>query len=291
VIEHFNVGKTIYADSSNLHNYSYENFKKMLKNRFGTLLYFHSKGKIHVYFAGSAVTHNNKPFEQYGYKTNFSISLIDFISGNRFDDWYANRDVIVGGWNEDGECSQFRRFDLTGTAWVWNNRMGDTEKLHVWVSDMTKKSSLEEAAVRKNTLVDLPGLRDRLEYRGMIKLLDSLKSLQLERSKLRVAFINELREADRWHNYWHEGRHQLDYSLRPKYYCNQDSTEYWAKLSQIAFAKFPSIELKRAFNYRPDDGPKGGHTAGDMRIVKEYYNWMVAHKAEIKGLDNSRPLL
>ncbi|MDD4604309.1 MAG: hypothetical protein PHF97_10955 [Bacteroidales bacterium] len=281
----------VYKDSSNLHKYTYDNFKSMLKERFGTLVYFHSKGDIHVYFGGSAVIHEDKSFEQYGFKTNFSFSLIDFIFGNRFDDWYVNRDVIIGGWNEDGECSHFRRFDLTSTARVWDDRMADPEKLSSWANETAQKSSLEEAAARKNTLTDLPGLRDRLQYRGLIALLDSLKLLQLDQRQLRVAFIIGLRGSDSRHNYMHEGRHQLDYSLRSKHYDNQDSTEYWAKLSQIAFARIPAIELSRAFIYRPDDGPRGGHTAADMRIVTEYYNWMVAHKAEITSLDDSRPIL
>lgn len=270
--------------------YSEVDFRKALRDRFGTLLYFHTKGRIHAYFAGSAVIREVKPFEQYGYKANFNFSQVDFVFGNAYDFWYINKSLRIGGWDESGENSHFRRNVLTGPIWVWNERAKSEELLNKWKSEIDKESLQDDSLARLNKLADLPGLRDRIEYRFITKTLDSLKALNLEGEKLRAAFINTLMECDNQHNYWHEGRHNLDANLNSSWFHNHDSYEYWAKLSQISFANLPSFELERAFYYNPK-GPNNGHSAADAKIVTEYYNWMNNHKNEIKGLDSKRPIL
>lgn len=278
----------LYPNSSK--KYSEEDFRKTLMDRFGTLLYFHTKGRILVYFAGSAVIREVKPFEQYGYKANFNFSQIDFVFGNAYDFWYFNQGLKIGGWDEDGENSHFRRNVLTGPIWVWNERAKNPDLLKKWKDEIEKESLRDDSLARLQTFVDLPGLRDRIEYRFIKKTIDSLKSLNLESEKLRTAFIKTLMEYDNSHNYWHEGRHNLDVILHSSLFHSHNSYEYWAKLSQISFANIPSFELERAFYYNPK-GPNNGHTAADKKIVTEYYNWMSIHKNEIKGLDMTRPLL
>jgi hypothetical protein len=280
---------TLYPNNSK--KYSEEDFRKTLMDRFGTLLYFHSKGRIHVYFAGSAVIREVKPFEQYGYKANFNFSQIDFVFGNAYDFWYFNQGFRIGGWDENGENSHFRRNVLSGPIWVWNEHAKNQDLLNKWKCEIDNESLQDDSLARLQTLVDLPGLRDRIEYRFTISILDSLQSLNLEGEKLRTAFIKTLMEYDNRHNYWHEGRHNLDADLHSSIFHNHDSYEYWAKLSQISFANLPSFELERAFNYNPKTGPNDGHTGADAKIVTEYYNWMNTHKNEIKGLDTKRPLL
>ncbi len=272
-------------------NNSVEVFRKTLLDRFGTLLYFHTKGSIHVYFGGSAVVREVRPFETYGYKTDFDFALVDFVFGNVFDYWYNNQGFLIGGWNEGGINSHFRRNTTYGPIWVWNERIKTQEARDKWKNQVDRETMHNDSVAAISPLADLPGLRDRLEYRFNMKVLDSLQALNLSQTALRTAFIRTLWEYENDHNYWHEGRHNLDTQLRVKGYRNMDSTEYWAKLSQIAFARMPSLELKMVMNYHPTTGPDNGHTAADAKLVRQFYEWMQAHRNEIQGLDEHRPLL
>jgi hypothetical protein len=194
-----------------------------------------------------------------------------------------------GGWAQADKIIIVRPGYADAALRTWSN-LTDPAQRSETEEKIGRLSAGDDAAARKDRGAFLPGLAERLEWRGYDDLLSGLRARGLTGSDLKQAFVIELNRINLDSSIFaHEGRHVLDKVLLGDKLSSEEM-EYRAKLSEVAFCEKPQVCFGSIFNANIGDATSP-HGRANKRIAEQLLDWMESHQAEIKGLDKSRPLL
>ena len=130
----------------------------------------------------------------------------------------------------------------------------------------------------------------RLLHQGRDQLLARLKDQDLQGTALRLSFLDEYRQAVLESSIFaHEGRHAIDKLGWLSFLSSDATTEFNAKLSEVAFAPEPRLALGAIFSNTI--GSHTPHGQANQQIMKGLVGWMKEHSHEIPRMDHDRPLL
>jgi hypothetical protein len=152
--------------------------------------------------------------------------------------------------------------------------------------EQARESALDEERAAREPAGYLPGLAMRLRHQGLERLQERLREAGLEGENLQLAFLAALERATLESSIFaHEGRHVLQ-QQRAR---NAGSGEFFAKLSEVAFAPEPRLALGAIFS--ANIGDRTPHGRANQKIMKGLVSWMKMHAGEVPKLDPERPLL
>jgi hypothetical protein len=149
-------------------------------------------------------------------------------------------------------------------------------------------SVLDWRLAAADSIAYLPGVAARLRRDGRDVIIDSLRRAGVPDSALRRAFVRVASRLIRESSIVaHEGRHAIDDALGVPF--SPEAREFRAKLSEVAFAEHPKIVMSSIVH--PNIGDATPHGRANAQVMLGLIRWMRAHRAEIRGLDASRPIL
>jgi hypothetical protein len=268
--------------------YDYESFLHEARKRFGMNTFQKERGDYHIYILGESVYQTNENVVQYGYNAPFNYYLVDHIVGTNVRG-YLYEYFEWGGWSEKGEVNENRRLVLEGTITKWEKICQKTTAQIDSICHSLEQR--DDSVLRNKEIADLPALRERFEWQALKYIYDSLEQKGYSGTDLHKKFISQIRLDEYLSSTLaHEGRHVIDtkYNIAGN---DHVQTEFTANFSSIAFAPVPQMSLSRVFIYDPESKDPTGHGKADTKIVEGFLTWMKAHKTEIKGFDQSRPVL
>ena len=268
-----------------------KDFEAILSSKFGAVIRVQSDGVNY----GHIVQAEQRQIEQYGHKAQIRLLVLDSMISNSYTTWLWDGRASVGGWATPATDSTPNtvvevRADVAANAW---EAITDPDIIRRNKEMLQRWGIQDDQRAKSNPYSFLPGLRLRMTLRGNEKVLRSIKEQDASGTDLQDKFISEYeRLYDEGAIFAHEGRHALDRSGHwwSKWSHLPEELEYRAKLSQVAFAPEPLIVMSAIFD--SNIGRHGDpHGMANERIMKGLVVWMGMHHAEIKGLDETRPLL
>jgi hypothetical protein len=165
--------------------------------------------------------------------------------------------------------------------------MADTAETRRAAAQIAADSVADLVRARTTPAAYFPSVAARLERDGRRVLLDSLRRAGHTGADLEATFERAIGDATVESSIFaHEGRHAIDAALGVK---GAPELEYRAKLSQVDFAPLPRLAFSSIMS--PEAGDATPHGIANLRVLKGLLAWVESHAAEIRGLDQSAPLL
>jgi hypothetical protein len=277
--------------------YSDSNFKDEIYKRFGTIFkdvkpYYTSLGKTGLFLFAHTISDSQKLIEQYGYSTTIHFVNLDFMYANSYDGWFlGSKTGRLGGWNGKSLIVQMRRAYSNAPLFYWK-KITDEKLRKEWEEKIEELTIKDETIAKENPYAYLPGLVNRMRYKSLIKLKDSLEKQGLSGNELRIAFISEFETYTiNASIVGHEGRHTIDKKYRFIFEPFCKDFEYRAKLSEILFSNDPFFSFAYSPVYLRNMTSKSKHSQGSRKIVINLVNWMNQNKNDIKGFNTEKATL
>lgn len=257
------------------------------EKRFGTYVLIGKTGGHVDLHMGHRVVDRLMPVEQYGRKAQVRFIAIDGVVSNGYSQWMYDDSSGDGGWGTPKEIYQVRPRYADGPLREWAlaadpaTRAEDEKKT-------AEETARDLAAERETPIRYFRGLALRLRRQYLDTVLADLKAKPLTGDALRDAFLARVE-----HEHFtssivlHEGRHAIDLAAGEKHATWE--LEYRAKLSEIALA--PSAREALASVLDNDIGGDSPHGKATEKLARGLVEWMQQHRAEITGLDTTRPML
>jgi len=267
-------------------------FEEELFKRFGTKINNGKGGNQIMFFAGHSVINDRRIIEQYNRQAKITYLSLDYIIGNIYPHWYFGF-FGVGGWATiDHEIIRIRTvtFNENSPLRAFNRLINEKEREY-WLKEIKEKSIQDDSIASSNPYEILQGLSERMKYQCYNSIIDSLRLLHDNKYELKIHFLSYVNSVIVDASiYNHEGRHILDsyvdYPDNTMMFTSEER-EFRANLSGIAFSSDPKIIIAEGTLRREDPA----HENANKRIIKGLVDWMEMNKQEIKGLNNTHPLL
>jgi len=258
----------------------------VLEQRFGAHVMRSSATSDHYdVFMGHAVIDETRTVEQYGQRAELRFVQLDAMVSNGFASWYWEHGASSGGWGGAEGMWQVRSGYANDPLSVWR-QLNTPDELRALRAEIERESKADRERAASDPHAYLPGLAARLSHQGRTRLKERLEAEGLSGEALRMTFLGEYERAVQESSIFaHEGRHAID----ARGLGETGTSEYTAKLSQIAFAPEPRLAFGGIlFGNIGGDSP---HGKANKKLVKGLVRWMDAHAGEIDGLKEDRPLL
>lgn len=263
--------------------YSDRGFLTETEKHFGARGFTGRTGSFNGYVLclGHIVDQKKISVDQYGYQADLVFTQIDMMASNGYTSWFWE-DKAIGGWATSSEIIQIREAYLEGPFSAWNA-----------ISDSSERQKNEEIinAFLNQTYSDdaklTEGLARKLRFDALNDLYQKLYLKGLRGKDLKLAFLSA------YENYRfeasivaHEGRHSIDRKYMPSEFASWDSEqrEFNAKLSQIAFATEPRLELAQMLY----ELGNSGHSRANRRITDLAVEWLRINKESVVGYSDKK---
>jgi hypothetical protein len=260
-----------------------------LRKRFGAEINLGETGGVLDLHYGHVFIDDAREVEQYGHKAKVRLVSLDRLVSNGYESWVWDGRQAHGGWAESDKIIIVRPGYADSALTLWSN-LTDPVQRQETEEKIAKLSAGDDEAARRERGAFLPGLSERLEWRGYNALLETLRARGLSGVALKQAFVIELNRIKLDSSIFaHEGRHVLDKVVLGDT-LSAEEMEYRAKLSEVVFCEQPQLCFGSIFNANIDD-KTSPHGRANKRITEQLLDWMESHKSDISRLDGERPLL
>ena len=225
--------------------------------------------------------------EQYGRKASLRFVELDSMVSNGYGTFLGDESGGDGGWATDKEIYQVRSMYANGPLADWQY-FADEETRERKDKELAEETERDRERAKRRAIGEFPGMTRRLYRQYLTAVMAELQAKGLSGETLRDAFLARI-EEDEFHSsiLLHEGRHSIDKLSKERFKVWE--LEYRAKLSEIALAPAPRAALESVLdNTIGGDSP---HGRANEKLAQGLVAWMEAHRAEIKGLDPSLPML
>ena len=265
--------------------YSSKTFIKFTRTHFGA---YRTTGIVNghnSFYVAHSVSDETYDIRQYGQEVKTQVVTLDEMASSDFSGWFLN-EPRVGGSAKKNLYLAYRRSAFNETIQVWY-MVSDKIERERTVKKIAKMSESDLNRAKSDPHAFLPGLSFRLAFRFFTKIYDDLEKKGNSGAELKLKFLSVLDQITNDILVIHEGRHVIDYQIG-----NFSSTvlEYRAKLSELAFSKYPTANLRFAV-YKPNMGANTTHGNSQLKIVRKLVTWMKANSSEITGYDNTKPTI
>jgi len=268
--------------------FSLDNVEHEIDKRFGAALRIgNSTGWFSITW-GHKVIEYKALAEQYGFKATLNFRSLDYMMSNGFVGWYFNNLGTIGGWQNGDLIYQVRPKYLTDPTIAWNNVSNSKAMLEQ--EEKIKKELKKDALLSdENKIVIFPGMLKQITFMSQRDLFMEIKEAGYSGDELQQKFMSAYKKLTFDNEIlFHEGRHMIDRIVEKKKGVDykKEELEYRAKLSEIAFAKYPFMSLSSILKIGIDNSP---HGRANERLVKELYDWMDKNWREVEGIDPNLP--
>ncbi len=276
--------------------YSRARFLSEVGNRFGTELRLGANGNFGGLdlILGHRVGVEQKTVQQYGRRVELRLVSVDMMAENGYSGWFWDGRAAPGGWGAYPEIAWIREAYLGEPYHYWRE-LTDARERSAWEEESARLGAGDDRLAAANPYAYLPGVTRRAYYAQAKRIYDSQKAQGYGGTDLCLAFVSEfLRVKLESSILAHEGRHAIDqaqFSWR-SHLWSAETTEFRAKLSEVAFAPDPKFALvSGSILGDPNVAGRSTHSSANLRMKKMLLKWMERHSSEIRGLNRSRPLL
>ncbi len=246
-------------------------------------------GDFDVHF-GHRVVDDRRTIGQYGHTASVRFVVLDGMVSNGYQTWVWDGRAQHGGWGGASEIVQVRSAYADGPMQAWSE-VSDPKRRAELDEQIARESAEDHVRAASDPYAYLEGLALRMRTGANMRILQALQKRGLEGPALRTAFIAEFERASIESSIFaHEGRHAIDSADPADALRSGAEREYRAKLSEVAFAPDPFMALPMGI-ISADIGNDTPHGMANLRLMQRLIGWMSTHAAEIKGLDDQRPLL
>jgi hypothetical protein len=261
-----------------------------IRDRFGAEDYIGNTVGYHGLLLGHIIHDEPREIEQYGYRAEFRLVVIDRMISRDFTSWYGTTNV--GGWGTPSTMYQVRAAYLAEPfqrlGWVT-----DAAQRAKLLADIAKTERDDRARCARDRYADPASVAQRIKLAASDDIYVALRARGLTGGDLALAFVSEtLRLNVEATVFAHEGRHSLDqrYFKDQFAHMSDDERELRAKFSEVIFASRPKLALTGSIlGARLDE--TAGHGLANRRFRTLLVDWMTAHTAEIPDLDPAAPLV
>jgi hypothetical protein len=257
-----------------------------LARRFGAIVNLGTTAGYPDLHYGHSVLDAQREVLQYGRAARVRFVALDGIVSNGFQSWAWNGRAGHGGWANAEMIVQIRPLYAVSPLDDWRDLHDSTAQREA-ARRIAADSAADVMRARTTPVAFFPGLEARLDRDGERALLDSLTAAGLSGTALEAAFTRELGNATVESSIFaHEGRHAID-AADPE--LSVEEREFRAKLSQVAFARYPRLAFDGIVDANHGDATP--HGQANRRVMEGVLAWMTANLDEIAGVDRSLPLL
>jgi hypothetical protein len=251
-----------------------------LARRFGALVNLGvTAGTLDLHYGHGAID-EERTVEQYGERGAIRFVSLDGLVSNGYQTWAWDGESAHGGWGTRDLIVQVRPAYAGGGPAAWRALHEEPDAVEVGAREAAE---LERA--RQERCVYLPALRDRLRWQGLAQIRDSLRDAGFEGTALRNAFLSEFEAATVESSIFaHEGRHVIDHRLGME---DSEELEFRAKLSEVAFARYPRLAVRAILS--PSMGDATPHGRANLRVMCEVVEWLTTNPPAV--LDPELPVL
>jgi hypothetical protein len=236
---------------------------------------------------GHRVLDEGRTVEQYGHTGSVRFVALDAIVSNGFQSWAWDGRAQHGGWASKGLIVQVRPAYVGDPVFAWR-AMTDSTQLRRHAEQIAADSAADLIRARETPIAYFASAAARIERDGRRALLDSLRGAGYAGTELEAVFEREVGSAMLESSIFaHEGRHAIDAGLGVD--SGPAVLEYRAKLSEVAFASRPKLDLGGIISPNAGDGTP--HGTANLRVLQGLERWMRDHASDIAGLDPAAPLL
>lgn len=258
-----------------------------VERRFGAVVRFGTTAGYYDLHYGHAVVDDAREVSQYGHHVRVRLLVTDAVVSNGFQSWAWDGSAEHGGLQTGDTIIQVRTAFVENPFLLWLD-VSNPSRQAFEARSIAADSAADWARAAVDSAGFLPGVRGRVIRDARLALLASLRGAGLEGDSLRNAFIREWLVAARESGVFaHEGRHAIDRVLVPG--AAPDELEFRAKLSEVAFSRYPRIALGTMLHASIGDAT--AHGQANARVMLGLIRWMRAHTSSIRGIDASRPML
>jgi hypothetical protein len=258
-----------------------------LDRRFGAVVNLGETAGYQDLHFGHRVLDERRTVQQYGHTGSVRFVALDAIVSNGFQSWAWDGRAQHGGWGNKELIVQIRPAYVDSPVRAWREVTEPTTVRRI-ADEIRADSVADLSRSRETPVAYFPSVAGRLRRDGLLALLNSLRGAGYTSLELETAFERELGAAMLESSIFaHEGRHAIDDGLGID--LSSEEREYRAKLSEIAFASHPKVNLGGIISSNAgDDTP---HGKANLRVMQGLDRWMRGHASEIARLDASAPLL
>jgi hypothetical protein len=258
-----------------------------LDRRFGAVVNLGETAGYQDLHFGHRVFDERRTVQQYGHTGSVRFVALDAIVSNGFQSWAWDGRAQHGGWGNKDLIVQIRPAYVDAPVRAWREVTEPTTLRRI-ADEIRADSVADLSRSRETPVAYFPSVAGRLRRDGLLALLDSLRGAGYTSLELETAFERELGAAMLESSIFaHEGRHAIDDALGIE--LSSEEREYRAKLSEVAFASHPKVNLGGIISSNAgDDTP---HGKANLRVMQGLDRWMRDHASEIARLDASAPLL
>jgi hypothetical protein len=267
--------------------FSLDSASPELDRRFGAVINLGETAGYQDLHFGHRVLDQRRTVRQYGHSGSVRFVALDAIVSNGFQSWAWDGRAQHGGWGNKDLIVQIRPAYVDSPVRAWRE-VTEPTTVRRTADEIRADSAADLSRARQTPVAYFPSVAGRLRRDGLHALLDSLRSAGYTGLELDTAFERELGAAMLESSIFaHEGRHAIDDGLGIE--LSSEEREYRAKLSEVAFASHPKVNLGGIISANAgDDTP---HGKANLRVMQGLDRWMREHAREIARLDPSAPLL
>lgn len=269
-------------------DFSLNNFEYEIDKRFGASVRI---GNANGWFSitwGHKVFEHEGSIEQYGIKTAIITRSLDYLISNGYRGWYNNNSGIIGGWQSDNIVYQVRPVYLTGPYNAWIN-ISDSVKLSDWKKNIAAGIEKDKLFAKNDETVIFPGMLAKITYKSRLDLFNDLINKGLSGEALKNRFMSEYETLSFENSITaHEGRHLIDHQIAKEkaLTLTPEELEFRAKLSEIAFAKYPFMALASILAHGIGSSP---HGIANKRLITGLYHWIETNGNKVEGIRTDLP--
>lgn len=257
-----------------------------LSRRFKAIVHFGVTGGFFDLHFAHVLAETTIVVTQYGHAARVRSLMLDGVVSNGLQSWAWDQAGAHGGWQLGDTVLQIRPVFVNHTIGLWIGT--DSASRTREAARIAVDSASDWTLAAADSAGYLPGVEARFRRDSRNALIDSLRGAGVPENALANAFVSTAARLTRASAIFaHEGRHALDDRLTPG--RSPEEREYRAKLSEIAFATHPKLQI--ASIIRPNIGDATPHGRANRRVMLGLLAWMRGHMAEIYRLDASRALL
>lgn len=264
--------------------FSLDNVEIEIDKRFGASIRIGSANGWFSMTWGHKVIEYKTEVSQYGQSSVMVFRSLDYLISNGFLGWYFDNSGVIGGWQSDELVYQVRTRYLNGPLEVWQQfkeLSGRTD----FTQEVRQQMEEDERLAQQEHTVIFQGMLSQMEFQAHQELIQDLKQAGHEGDELKKEFLTRYKTLTFQDEILsHEGRHLIDHLMTANEKLSGPELEYRAKLSEIAFAKYPFMALSRIFRGGIDSSP---HGRANMRLAENLYAWMEENWREVEGIEAS----
>ena len=254
--------------------FAIDNFQNEIDKRFGAAIRIGNPNGWYGISWGHKIDERKIQVNQYGKKGKLVFKNLDYIISNGYISWYFNNSGAIGGWQSRSSIYQLRPgYLLKGqnalklvkdSLIISQKKIKDNKRIHI------NATMLEQIKLRAN-----------------LELLKDLKAKGLRGRSLENEFIKEFDFLTYKNDIeFHEGRHFIDKKIAKKNNIKYEQTEleFKAKLSEIAFAKYPFMALASILDAGVDNS---AHGKANKKLVEALCKWITENSSKIKNYESN----